>query len=233
MGAAVRIPQSQVERYSEAISACKSDDEFQAWFNKADNADHAKANGFWDFAIHIATPLVRQHLGSPHKKTALEIGCGGGRLLGAASYYFHHVVGLDIHASLDRVSDHLVGRGIRNFSLVRGDGEHIPLPDQSVDFVYSFIVLQHLQSGRAFSSYVMEAKRCLSPGGLAMIYYGKREKTVEVDGPPNTTTLAMSREDAVTAARNADFELLDEGESWRFGEEKLRRGYQGFMLLRR
>lgn len=232
MGGAVHISQGQVERYSEAISACKSDDEFQAWFNKADNAEHAKANGFWDFAIHIAHPLVRHHLREPHKKTALEIGCGGGRLLGAASHHFRHVVGLDIHASLDRVSDHLVGRGIRNFSLVRGDGETIPLPDRSIDFVYSFIVLHHLQSFAAFGSYLLESARCLKPGGLAMLYYGKREKLAECAGPPNTATLAMSRNDAVTAATNCGFALLDEGESWRFGDE-LKRGYQGFMLLRR
>jgi len=223
---------NHVQRYSEAIASLKTEDEFQVWFNKADDARHAKANGFWDFAIHIATPKVRHHLGDSHNKTALEIGCGGGRMLAAASYYFDHVVGLDIHADLNRVSDHMVDRGIRNFSLVRGDGETIPLPNGSVDFVYSFIVFHHLQSFAAFGSYLRETHRCLKSGGLAMLYYGKRETLVECSGPANTSTLAMSRDDAIKGAAGCGFEVLDEGDSWRFGPA-LERGYQGFMLLRR
>jgi SAM-dependent methyltransferase len=109
-------------------------------------------NGAWDFAIHIATPEVRFHLGNPHEKVALEIGCGGGRLLAAASQYFRRVIGLDIHTRLDWVRQHLAGRGIQNCDVIRGDGATIPVPDHSVDFVYSFIVLHHLQSFEAFVS---------------------------------------------------------------------------------
>jgi SAM-dependent methyltransferase len=216
-----------IRRYSDAIAACKTDDEFQAWFNKADGAYHAGVNGFWDFAIHIATPMVRFHLGNPHEKTALEIGCGGGRLLTAASHYFRHVIGLDIHGSLARI------KRTPNMGLIRGDGETIPLQNASVDFIYSFIVMQHLQSGAAFVSYLREARRCLIPGGLAMLYYGKRDELYERKVPANQTSLAMPRADAVQGAISARFEVLEEGDSWRFGDKTLHRGAQGFMLLRR
>lgn len=191
-------------------------------------------NGAWDFAIHIATPEVRFHLGNPHEKVALEIGCGGGRLLAAASQYFRHVIGLDIHTRLDWVRKHLAGRGIQNCDVIRGDGASIPLPDESVDFVYSFIVLHHLQSFDAFTSYLRESRRCLKAGGLAQLYYGKNDRGVDEKAgyAANAISLSMSRDDAIRAACSSGFEVLAEGESWRFGEAQLRRGYQGSMLLR-
>ena len=233
MGTEIHVQKSLIERYCAAISACKTDDEFQAWFNKADGAYHAKVNGFWDFAIHIATPPVRYNLGDPQNKTALEIGCGGGRLLVAASHYFKRVIGLDIHDSMDRVRRHIDSLGVANADLVKGDGLTIPVKTGSVDFIYSFIVLQHLPSVKAFNSYLKESHRCLSKGGLAMLYYGKKDQTAEINGAANSTTLVLSRNDAVSSAKNSGFEIVEEGESWRFGERILRRGQQGFMLLRR
>ena len=177
---------------------------------------------------------MRFHLGNPHEKVALEIGCGGGRLLAAASGYFRYVIGLDIHTRLDWVRKHLAARGIRNCDLIQGDGASIPLPDQSVDFVYSFIVLHHLQSFEAFISYLRESRRCLKPGGLAQLYYGKNDRGVQkrTDYAANSISLSMTRDDAIGAAYSCGFEVVAEGESWRFGEARLRRGYQGSMLLR-
>jgi ubiquinone/menaquinone biosynthesis C-methylase UbiE len=225
---------NHVALYSDAIGALDTDDEFHAWFNKADSAYHAQVNGFWDFAIHIATPAVRFHLKNPHEQVALEIGCGGGRLLGAASHFFRKVIGLDIHSSMDRVAHAMERRAITNYELVRGEGELIPLPDHSIDFVYSFITLHHLQSFGAFCSYVRESRRVLKSGGLALLYYGKgRRLEARQEYAANSVSLVMSRDDAVSAAVSAGFELLEEGDSWRFGEERLRHGYQGSMLLRR
>ncbi|MBI5728358.1 MAG: SAM-dependent methyltransferase, partial [Candidatus Magasanikbacteria bacterium] len=36
-------------------------------------------------------------LTDPKRQTALEIGCGGGRLLAAAAAVFGRVIGIDIH----------------------------------------------------------------------------------------------------------------------------------------
>lgn len=221
--------------YSNAIARCVSDDEFDLWFNRTGTANNSRVNGFWDFANHIATPKARFHLGNPQDKVALEIGCGGGRMLAAASYFFRRVIGLDIHASLDRVRGQLDKRGIRNFDLIRGDGMKIPLPAKSVDFVYSFIVFQHLQSFDAFVSYVKETHRCLKHGGLAHLYYAKKIGGVKEasDYEANGRSLSMGRNDAVGRANDIGFELLEECESWCFSESELIHGCQGSMLLRR
>jgi ubiquinone/menaquinone biosynthesis C-methylase UbiE len=221
-----------VARYVAAIEKQRTEDEFQAWFNRADDAEHAQSNGFWDFAVSIARPQVRFRLKRPHEKVALEIGCGGGRILGAASYYFRHVVGLDIHRQMDRVAAHLHGRRIENFTLLDGDGSTIPYPSASVDFVYSFIVLHHLQSFAAFESYVRESRRVLKPGGLALLYYGRREITRESDRyEPNEISLSVSNDDATHVAKSCGFAVIEEGSSWRFGEDRLNPGYQDYMLL--
>lgn len=220
---------AHVERYAQAIDAAQ---DFQPWFNRASSEQEATANGFWDFAIHVVTPEVRFNLVRPEIKTALEIGCGGGRLLNAASRFFGSVIGVDIHNRMGEVDKYLRDRGVKNATVLRGDGETLPIESASVDFVYSFIVFHHLQSLEAFRGYLRESYRCLKPGGLAHLYYGLSDRIVErLTYSANEISLAMPSEVAARSASDAGFVLLSEGMSWRFGEQSLRRGYQASMLL--
>lgn len=220
---------AHVDKYATAIDQAHN---FQTWFNRAGSEAEAATNGHWDFAIHIATPEARFALGDSSAKTALEIGCGGGRMLAAASRFFGCVLGLDIHRRMGDVADFLAKSGVTNAVLMTGDGETIPVANESVDFVYSFIVLHHLQSFAAFESYVRESFRVLSDGGVAHLYYGESDRIVERQSyEANAISLAMPREAALEVAERAGFRVVTEGRSWRFGEARLRHGYQRSMLL--
>lgn len=161
--------------FREEISkaAASSDDEFFTWFNSASDKEAAFVRGAWDYMIHIALP-VSQFLSQPEEKIALEIGHGGGRILAAASRYFKSVIGIDIHDHNEKVESELKQRAIRNFRLIKTDGREISLEYASVDFVYSFIVLQHIEKYNIFKKYINETNRVLRTNGIAVLYFGRK-----------------------------------------------------------
>ncbi len=104
----------------------------------------------------------------------MEIGHGGGRILAAASRHFNGVIGVDIHDHNQKVEDELKERGIGNFRLMKTDGKEMPVESDSVDLVYSFIVLQHVEKYDIFENYVKETFRVLKRNGIAILYFGRK-----------------------------------------------------------
>ena len=155
-----------------AQAAREGTDQFFGWFDNADGEKSSFIRGSWDFAYHIASP-VAPHLARPENKTALEIGHGGGRILAAACRHFKHVIGVDVHECNDQVGAVLQEQGIRNAQLLVSDGTTIPVPSASVDCVYSFIVLQHVERFAVFQAYLREACRVMKPGAVAVLYFGR------------------------------------------------------------
>jgi ubiquinone/menaquinone biosynthesis C-methylase UbiE len=165
---------SHREQFKEQIKKAKntSKDAFFTWFDGGDTAEACFVKGAWDFANYISQ-FIFLHVKEPEKKTVLEIGYGGGRVLGAASQYFKNAIGIDIHECQDTVLEELRKRGISNVKLYTTDGKTIPCLGASVDMVYSFIVLQHVATIDIFESYLRETYRVLKPGGIAVLYFGR------------------------------------------------------------
>jgi len=151
----------------------KGKDAFFGWFNNASNTNMAFIRGQWDFIVHIGMPLS-SHIANPEDKIALEIGYGGGRILAAASKSFKKVIGVDIHNNGKLVETELEKRGISDFELFQTDGNSIPIESSTVDVVYSFIVLQHVEKIAIFKEYLNETYRVLKPGGIALLYFGRK-----------------------------------------------------------
>ncbi len=149
-----------------------SDDTFFTWFDSAKNMNAAFIRGSWDFMMHIAQPSAI-FLKNPEECVALEIGYGGGRLSAAASRCFRKIIGIDIHDQSQKVGQVLRDRGIENFELLTTDGNEIPVNDDTIDFVYSFIVLQHVEKYEVFIKYLSEVHRVLKLNGIAVIYFGR------------------------------------------------------------
>lgn len=129
--------------------------------------------GQWDWSLQILRGPVPKFLKRTSDKTALEIGYGGGRLLAAASRYFKFVYGVDVHHSSALVEQMLIESGIRNFNLLTTDGSSIPLEKETIDFVYSFIVMMHFHDHTVFERYMSEIARVLRPGGVAQLFFGR------------------------------------------------------------
>ena len=84
---------------------------------------------------------------------------GGGRLLQAACRYFQQGIGVDVHGHQELVNSLLEARGVTNVQLHQTDGRSIPLGEAEVDFIYSFIVYQHLADVEALRQNLREAAR--------------------------------------------------------------------------
>lgn len=162
-------------RYAEAIRQARlaGMDSFQSWFNKSKDVNESLVRGYWDLTFHILTPKVCEYIKTPEEKIALEIGYGGGRILNAACSYFKEVIGIDIHDEHEIVEAFLRAQGKDNFKLIKTSGRFIDVDSESIDFIYSFIVLQHLPSFDILSKYIKETNRCLKLGGIAQLYFGK------------------------------------------------------------
>ncbi|WP_102795720.1 class I SAM-dependent methyltransferase [Bowmanella denitrificans] len=163
--------------FKEEISkaAETNDNTFFTWFDAAKDKDTAFVRGSWDFSLHMAQEFA-PHISRPEEKVIMEIGHGAGRILAAASRSFKHAIGVDIHENNEKVAEELNARGIDNFTLYQSDGKNLPVPDDSVDCAYSFIVFQHLEKIEVFEHYLQEINRVLKPGGVAVIYFGRKYK---------------------------------------------------------
>jgi ubiquinone/menaquinone biosynthesis C-methylase UbiE len=98
--------------------------------------------------------------------SALEIGCGPGRLLHPLSRHFAAIHGLDIsEGMLRRAAANL--RDIFNVTLHHAQNSTLSdFADSSIGFVYSYAVFQHIPSRGIVFGYLAEAVRVLQPGGL-------------------------------------------------------------------
>jgi ubiquinone/menaquinone biosynthesis C-methylase UbiE len=136
-----------------------------------------KRFGGWDSEEFFATGTAQasafmdrvEELGLPQARgSALDFGCGLGRMTRALAQHFEACIGVDI-------SEEMV-RGARDANAdVAGVGFEVNqatdlrrFDDASFDLVYSMIVLQHVPDRAAIESYVREFCRVLRPGGLAV-----------------------------------------------------------------
>jgi SAM-dependent methyltransferase len=61
---------------------------------------------------------------------------------------------------------------LRNVHFREGTGRDLtPLADQSVDFVFSFYVLNHVTDTETVLNYIRETSRVLKPDGLALLHF--------------------------------------------------------------
>ena len=103
---------------------------------------------------------------SPAKMRMLEIGCGAGRMTRAFSKIFGEVHGVDVSGEMVAKARRLLADRLNAF-IHRNSGSDLRvLGDLKFDFVFSFIVFQHIPSKEVVENYIREAARRLKPGGV-------------------------------------------------------------------
>jgi SAM-dependent methyltransferase len=135
--------------------------------------DETKAGGKWSVAEFMATgiaetDMVMQHLarlGSiPDRDgTALDFGCGVGRLTQALGDHFASCVGVDISQAMIEKAESINQRS--NCRFVTNSDIRLPFPEGTFSFIYSNIVLQHIPR-RFAKEYLREFVRVLARGGV-------------------------------------------------------------------
>jgi SAM-dependent methyltransferase len=133
-----------------------------------------------DFILDRRARLVRPWL-ADGGGVLLDFGCGNGAQTVRLMDPFRRIIGADINArSLDAFMDHAArnGGGGRCESLLL-DARRIDLPDDSVDCLTSFEVLEHVVDEAAT---LAEWRRVLRPGGRLVITVPNRWWIFETHG---------------------------------------------------
>ena len=120
-----------------------------------------------EFAERIVADVAAPYLGP--EVDVLELGCGGGKFSAHLRKRSRRLTCADISADmLARTRAH-VGEGDDVEFLQLNGRDFGGVPDASIDFVYSYDVLLHLQPQNVFS-YLRDARRILRPGGIFMVH---------------------------------------------------------------
>lgn len=154
--------------------------------------------------------FVRLPEASRQSWRALEIGCGPGRLMLPLSRYFSEIHGVDI-------SDEMVGIARENLKDIPHAHVHLTtgsslqeFPAEHFDFVYSYIVFQHIPEREIVINYLRESRRVLKAGGvLCCQLRGTAPLASEMQRETPTWTGCYFRaEELIAFSREDDFLLV-------------------------
>jgi SAM-dependent methyltransferase len=202
------------------------------WDRRArENACYYVATGCEDWSeeefyrsgeVHV-DQHVRNDLGNicqgkdPKRMSVLEIGCGAGRITRALAGIFGQVYAVDISREMVRRARRAVRRFAnvrvyrnngRDLSVIRPSWRHRLLGrgDLKIDFIFSYIVFQHIPSREIIENYAREANRLLRPGGLFK-FQVQGASTVEIEAENTWVGVPFTEREAREMAKRCGFEL--------------------------
>ncbi len=108
--------------------------------------------------------LLQKKLKSLNAKTAIDIGCGTGRITEFFGNDFEKVYGTDIARNMIEEAKRTFPDS--KFVFVETDGAHLPFPDKSIDFSFSFATFQHMPDEETVITNFSDIYKILRPGGL-------------------------------------------------------------------
>jgi len=119
----------------------------------------------------LVVPYLAGRIPDPSACTVLELGCGAGRMTHCLAGRFGHVIAFDISpVMLERGRELL--RDISNVKWVCGNGRDLTgVQTESVDLVFSYLVLQHLPSEDLVWRYIQEILRVVRRGGFFLLQF--------------------------------------------------------------
>ncbi len=138
-------------------------------FQALDQVDREK---FWETGRReVDTFLSRLNLGDTQSWSMVEIGCGLGRMTHRFAERFGRVYSVDVSPEMLKRAGAQWAR-LANVEFILGHGNDLPgIADRSIDFVFSYIVLQHVPEPTIVKDYLRETARVLKPGGLAYLQF--------------------------------------------------------------
>ena len=133
--------------------------------------------------VQLVLPILQKLQFDPASKSMAELGCGAGRMTRSFAQRFLSVSAVDISAEMQsRAKAYL--RPVSNIRWVLSDGETLSeIEDNSVDFVFSYLVLQHMPNKQLVIRSIVEMMRILRPGGVFLFQFnGSKQPTMNWKG---------------------------------------------------
>lgn len=124
----------------------------------------------------LVSPMLDRIGFSPAGKAMLELGCGAGRMTHVFAARFGHVFALDVSVEMLDRARKLVP-GARNVEWMQANGLDLrELASDSVDFAFSYLVLQHLPDEKTVCDYIRELLRVLNESGICLFQFNGMTK---------------------------------------------------------
>lgn len=167
-------------RFSDGVLVCGQsedpDGEDAALMSQEESVRDRQAE-LYDLVFGTSVPgLIESHWAHARIKelsrgTALDVGCGTGRMTLRLAQNNRRVVSVDRSmASLRRCGRKLAERGLaERVLLVKSDVNAVPVRGKAVDLAVSTQVVQHLPSVALREGCVGEIARCVRPGGSFVV----------------------------------------------------------------
>jgi SAM-dependent methyltransferase len=136
--------------------------------------DPNKKNGKWDIdeffqtgldEMDIIFDLLKSNDWMPSDRaSAMDFGCGVGRLTRAIRLHFERTTGIDAAAQMIEMAKQF-HENLNNIDFVVNTSDNLDfIADQSISFIYTAIVLQHIPKEQSYQ-FISEFCRILEPGG--------------------------------------------------------------------
>ena len=185
----------------------KEDAHYYVAFGARDQDEEAFLATAADVLRLIEAELKRFPPGTDSRSLrALEIGCGPGRLMKSLSGRFGEIHGVDVSDEMIRIARERL-RDIGNAHVYTNNGASLAqFADESLDFVYSYAVFQHIPSREVVLEYIRETRRALKPGG---IFRGQFNGLPQAAMPDTWAGVSFSSDDIRDIARDNNLQLLD------------------------
>lgn len=121
--------------------------------------------------LRLVQPVLQALNFNPAGRSMAELGCGAGRMTRSFAQRFRSVSAVDISAEMQaRAKQHL--HSFSNIRWVLSDGESLSgVESNSVDFAFSYLVLQHMPNKDVVFSSIREMMRILVPGGTFLFQF--------------------------------------------------------------
>jgi SAM-dependent methyltransferase len=124
----------------------------------------------------LVAPVFDRWRWEPQGKSMLELGCGAARMTRSFAQRFSRVYAFDISKEMLEHAKTLFPEA-SNVEWILGNGWDLSgLGDESVDFAFSYIVLQHMPEPSFAMRYIQEMLRVLKPGGMFLFQYNSVPK---------------------------------------------------------
>lgn len=128
--------------------------------------DEQDPEEFWKWGETLTDRYLKESaIPFTGRERVLEIGCGIGRMTIALGKRFREVVGIDISEEMVRKAREATAAHA-NIRISASNGVDLcAFADASFDFVFSYIVFQHIPDAAITKGYIRESGRVLKPGG--------------------------------------------------------------------
>jgi ubiquinone/menaquinone biosynthesis C-methylase UbiE len=133
--------------------------------------------------LRLVYPILQRLQIDPANKAMAELGCGAGRMTRSFAQRFQSVCAVDISSEMQSRAEGYL-KSFSNIRWILSDGETLSgIENASVDFVFSYLVLQHMPTKEVAFSSIREMMRILHPDGAFLFQFnGSDQPTMNWKG---------------------------------------------------